>query len=103
VFEEKPLRNDGTGTARPKQADQDSKERDEKNHQMAHRRMVARRGILRNHGRNNNSPPTGTQNTSSNTNFLFSWDAEIVAESRERIFTYIFFLPPTMSLSPAVQ
>jgi hypothetical protein len=31
---------------------------DEKNHQMTHRRMVARREILRNHGRNNNSAAT---------------------------------------------
>ena len=32
---------------------------DEKNDQLAHRRIVAgRRGILRNHGRNNNSPET---------------------------------------------
>ncbi len=39
--------------------DKGSKEMDEKNHEMAHRRMVARRGILRNRGRNNNSPATG--------------------------------------------
>src|SRR6267378_4367967 len=39
--------------------DKGSKEMDEKNHQMAHRRMVARRGILRNRGRNNNSPASG--------------------------------------------
>ena len=32
---------------------------DEKNDQVAHRRMVAGWGILRNHGRNNNSPATG--------------------------------------------
>jgi hypothetical protein len=32
---------------------------DEKNHQMAHRRMVASRRIPRNYGRNNNSPATG--------------------------------------------
>jgi hypothetical protein len=31
---------------------------DEKNGQIAHRRMVAGRGILRNLGRNNNSPAT---------------------------------------------
>jgi len=48
VFEEKRLRNDGTDTARSEQAGQGSKEMDEKNHQMARRRMVARRGILRN-------------------------------------------------------
>jgi hypothetical protein len=58
VFEEKRLSNDGTRTARSEQADQGSKEMDEKNHQMAHRRMVMRRGILRNRGRNNNSPGT---------------------------------------------
>ena len=33
--------------------------RDKKNGQIAHRRMVAGRGILRNLGRNNNSPATG--------------------------------------------
>ncbi len=38
----------GTDTARSEQADQGSKEMDEKNHQMARRRMVAGRGILRN-------------------------------------------------------
>jgi hypothetical protein len=31
---------------------------DEKNGHIAHRRIVARRKILRNHGRNNNSPST---------------------------------------------
>ena len=50
VFEEKQLSNDGTDTARSEQAGQGSKEMDEENHQMAHRRMVARRGILRNRG-----------------------------------------------------
>jgi hypothetical protein len=34
---------------------------DEKNHQMAHRRMVARWEILRNHGRKNNSPAGAVQ------------------------------------------
>jgi hypothetical protein len=32
----------------------------EKNGRLAHRRMVAGQGILRNHGRNNNSPATGS-------------------------------------------
>jgi hypothetical protein len=32
---------------------------DEKNDQIAHHRIVAGRGILRNLGRNNNSPATG--------------------------------------------
>jgi len=50
VLEEKGLSNDGTDTARCEQADQGRKEMDEENHQMAHRRMVARRGILRNSG-----------------------------------------------------
>jgi hypothetical protein len=31
---------------------------DEKNDQTAHHRIAAGRGILRNHGRNNNSPAT---------------------------------------------
>jgi hypothetical protein len=60
VFEEKRLRNDGTDAARTEQPSQDGNEMDEKNGQIAHRRMVAGRGILRNLGRNNNSPATGT-------------------------------------------
>jgi len=56
VPEEKRLRNYGADAARSDQADQGSKEMDEKDHQVAHRSMVARRGILRNYGRNNNSP-----------------------------------------------
>jgi hypothetical protein len=32
---------------------------DEKNDQIAHRRIVAGREILMNYGRNNNSPETG--------------------------------------------
>jgi hypothetical protein len=59
VFEKKRLRNDGTDAARTEQPSQDGDEMDEKNTQIAHRRMVAGRGILRNYGRNNNSPPTG--------------------------------------------
>jgi hypothetical protein len=59
VFQQKRLRDDGTDTAGSEQADQGSKETDEKNHQLAHRRIVARRAVLRNHGRNNNSPATG--------------------------------------------
>jgi hypothetical protein len=58
VFEEKRLRNDGTDAARTEQPSQDGNEMDEKNGQIAHRRMVAGRGILRNLGRNNNSPAT---------------------------------------------
>ena len=50
AFEEKRLRNDRTDTARSEQADQGSKGMDEKNYEMAHRRMVAGRGILRNRG-----------------------------------------------------
>ena len=61
VFEEKGLSNDGMDTARSEQAGQGSKEMGEKNHQMTHRKMAARRGILRNRGRNNNSPATGPQ------------------------------------------
>jgi hypothetical protein len=63
VPEEKRLRNYGADAARSEQADQGSKEMDEKNHQVAHRSMVARRGILRNYGRNNNSPETGIDAT----------------------------------------
>ena len=58
VFEEKRLSNDGTDTARSEQAGQGSDQVEEKNDQIAHRRIVAGRGILRNHPRNNNSPET---------------------------------------------
>jgi len=34
---------------------------DEQNDQIAHRRIVAGREILRNYGRNNNSPETGEE------------------------------------------
>jgi len=50
VLEEKRFRNQGTDAARSKQPGQGGKEMDEKNQQMAHRRMVARLGILRNRG-----------------------------------------------------
>jgi hypothetical protein len=59
VLEEKRLRDYGTDAARTEQPSQDGNEMDEKNGQIAHRRMVARREILRNLGRNNNSPATG--------------------------------------------
>src|SRR6516165_2203240 len=58
VLEEERLRNYGTGAARSEQAGQGSDEVDEKNDQIAHHRIVAGRGILRNLGRNNNSPVT---------------------------------------------
>src|SRR6266566_6067797 len=48
VFEEKRLRKYGTDTARSEQAGQCSDQVDEKNDQIAHRRIVAGRGILRN-------------------------------------------------------
>src|SRR6516164_4451468 len=56
VLEEERLRNYGTGATRSEQAGQGSDEVDEKNDQIAHHRIVAGRGILRNLGRNNNSP-----------------------------------------------
>jgi len=59
VLEEKRLRNDGTSAARSEQASQGSDEVHEKNDQIAHHRIVAGRGILRNYGRNNNSPASG--------------------------------------------
>jgi len=58
VLEEKRLRDYGTDPARTEQASQDGNEMDEKKGQIAHRRMVAGQGILRNLGRNNNSPDT---------------------------------------------
>jgi hypothetical protein len=58
VLEEERLRNYGTGATRSEQAGQGSDEVDEKNDQIAHHRIVAGRGILRNLGRNNNSPAT---------------------------------------------
>jgi len=60
VLEEERLRNYGTGATRSEQAGQGSDEVDEKNDQIAHHRIVAGRGILRNLGRNNNSPATGS-------------------------------------------
>jgi hypothetical protein len=45
--------------ARTEQAGQGSKEMDKKNNQIAHRRIVAGREILRKYGQNNNSPATG--------------------------------------------
>src|ERR1035441_3233065 len=59
VLEEKRLRDYGTDPARTEQPSQDGNEMDEKKGQIAHRRMVAGQGILRNLGRNNNSPDTG--------------------------------------------
>src|SRR6516164_9111362 len=59
VLEEERLRNYGTGAARSEQAGQGSDEVDEKNDQIAHHRIVAGQGILRNLVRNNNSPATG--------------------------------------------
>jgi hypothetical protein len=58
VFEEKRLRDDGTDATMTAQPSQDGNQMDEKNGQIAHRRMVAGRGILRNLGQNSNSPTT---------------------------------------------
>lgn len=58
MLEEKRLRNYGTDAARSEQAGQGSDEVGEKNDQIAHRRFVAGRGTLKNHGRNSNSPAT---------------------------------------------
>jgi hypothetical protein len=58
-FEGKGLRNDGTDAARTEQAGQGNKEMDKKNNQIAHRRIVAGREILRKYGQNSNSPATG--------------------------------------------
>src|SRR6266566_4841050 len=59
VLDDKRLRNYGTDAARTEQASQGSNEVDKKNDQIAHRRIVAGREILRKYGRNNNSPATG--------------------------------------------
>ena len=59
VLEDKGLRNYGTDAARTEQAGQGSKEMDKKNNQIAHRRIVAGREILRKYWQNNNSPATG--------------------------------------------
>jgi hypothetical protein len=59
VLEDKGLRNDGTDAARTEQAGQGNKEMDKQNDQIAHRRIVAGREILRKYGQNNNSPATG--------------------------------------------
>jgi hypothetical protein len=47
VLEDKGLRNYGTDAARTEQAGQGSNEMDKKNDQIAHRRIVAGREILR--------------------------------------------------------
>jgi len=59
VLEDKGLRNYGTDADRTEQAGQGSKEMNKKNNQIAHRRIVAGREILRKYGQNNNSPATG--------------------------------------------
>jgi len=59
VLEDKRLRNEGTDPARTEQPSQDGDEMDEKNGKIAHQRIVAGRRILRNLGRNNDSPATG--------------------------------------------
>ena len=64
VLEDKGLRNDGTDAARTEQAGQGNKEMDKKNNQIAHRRIVAGREILRKYGQNNNSPATGARRLS---------------------------------------
>src|SRR5260370_10898390 len=60
VLEEKGLRTHGTDPTRSEQTGHGGDQVDKKNDQIAHRRMVAGRGILRHHGRNNNSPATGS-------------------------------------------
>jgi hypothetical protein len=59
VLEDKGLRNHGTDAARAEQAGEGSKEMDKENNQIAHRRIVAGREILRKYGQNSNSPATG--------------------------------------------
>jgi len=59
LFQEKRLRDQGTDTTRSEQPGQRGDQVDNKNGQIAHRRIVAGWEILRNHGRNNNSPGTG--------------------------------------------
>jgi hypothetical protein len=64
VLEDKGLRNDGTDAARTEQAGQGNKEMDKQNDQIAHRRIVAGREILRKYRQNNNSPATRFLHTS---------------------------------------
>src|SRR4029077_236969 len=54
--QEKRLRDQGTDATRSEQPGQRGDQVDNKNGQIAHRRIVAGWEILRNHGRNNNSP-----------------------------------------------
>jgi hypothetical protein len=58
VFQEKRLRDQGTDATRSEQPGQRGDQVDNKNGQIAHRRIVPGSEILRNHGRNNNSPGT---------------------------------------------
>jgi hypothetical protein len=62
MFEEKGLRDERTDAARSEQTGHDGEEEYEENDQMAHRRMVAAREILRNHGQSNNSSATSNHN-----------------------------------------
>jgi len=62
VLEEKRLRNEGTDPARTEQPSRDGDEMDEMNGKIADQRIVAGRRILKNLGRNNNSPGTGHGN-----------------------------------------
>jgi hypothetical protein len=59
VFQEKRLRDQGTDATRSEQPGQRGDQVDNKNGQIAHRRTVAGREILRNHGRHNNSLGAG--------------------------------------------
>ena len=58
MFQEKRLRDQGTDATRSEQPGHRGDQVDNKNGQIAHRRIVAGWEILRNHGRNNNSPGT---------------------------------------------
>jgi hypothetical protein len=55
--------NGGTDAARPEPPGQGGDQVGEQNDQIAHCRIVAGRGILRNLGRNNNSPATSPGST----------------------------------------
>ena len=59
MFDEDGLRNERTDAARTGKRADGREEMDEKDHEIAHHRIVAGRRILRNLWRNNNSPVTG--------------------------------------------
>ena len=80
MFQEKRLRDQGTDATRSEQPGQRGDQVDNKNGQIAHRRIVAGWEILRNHGRNNNSPGTRTSVLYSRANCEDFFNSRMISE-----------------------